>query len=119
MAWSPDQEIVIFATGNDMLVWMSKEWEILAENPMDSIPLKQQKQNIAVLQDVQEQTNLAQSQRTNPRISWRTDGKLFTVNSQDLDGKRWLRIWERGGNLLARNEPTLVGLESPLFWRFV
>jgi len=115
MAWSPEQETVIFATGNDSLVWMSKEWEMLAENPIDSIPIKQQKSQ--AITAAQQQQSITKT--TKPRICWRADGKYFVVNSQDNDGKQWVRVWERGGNLFARNEITFVGLETPLSYRYV
>lgn len=34
MSWSPDFEIVVFATGNKTLLLMTKEWEVIVENPI-------------------------------------------------------------------------------------
>jgi elongator complex protein 1 len=112
MSWSPDQELVIFATGNDTVLAMSKDWEMLFENPIDLIPPKQQKAGTttkAVQQPITKQPT---------KICWRADGKFFVVISTDAsDGKQWIRIWERSGGLFARNETTVTGLLSSVHWR--
>ncbi|KAL9647016.1 hypothetical protein ABK040_013870 [Willaertia magna] len=107
MSWSPDQEIVLFATGNGNLLVMSKHFENLAESPIDSIPttlnistvgIKNQK---PLPEDVQERFI---NKKLPVHISWRSDGQYFVVNSMDEDGKRWLRVWERNGNLISKSE---------------
>lgn len=35
MAWSPDYEILIITTGNNTLVSMTQEWDILLEVPLE------------------------------------------------------------------------------------
>lgn len=56
MSWSPDNEIVAFVTGNRTVLLMTKNWDVISENP---IPLD------------------GTAQVENPRISWRGDGNYF------------------------------------------
>lgn len=111
MAWSPDQEVVILATGNDTIMAMSKDWEILFENSIETIPTKQLKSHI-------KQAPVANLVKAQPKIAWRADGKFFVVSSTDSDGKQWIRTWERSGAIFARNETTINGLGSCIHWRY-
>lgn len=110
MSWSPDQEIVIFSTGNGNLLTMSKHFETLTEAPSDLIPTKSNTStNTAVKQQAKltEEVSSRFINRPLPvEISWRNDGQYFVLNSMDpSDGKRWLRVWERNGNLVSKSEP--------------
>ncbi len=62
MSWSPDFEIVVFATGNNTLLMMTKEWDVLIETEF-------------------------QNSGSSVVISWRGDGAVFACNSPDKQGK--------------------------------
>lgn len=66
MSWSPDQELVIFATGNNTLMTMNKDWDIITENPISK--------------------DLKDDKRIVPEICWRGDGNYYAVNALDNDG---------------------------------
>ena len=77
MAWSPDQELVVFGTGAGTLVTMTKEWDVLVEN--------------AIL------PGLDGLRAANVR--WRPDGQYYAVASLgDGDGDDYrLALWDRNG----------------------
>lgn len=113
MSWSPDQEIVIFATGNGNILTMSKHFETLTEAPSDLIPTKTNTSTNTAGTTPKQPAKLTEEvsarflNRQSPvNISWRNDGQYFVVNTMDSsDGKRWLRVWERNGNLVSKSEP--------------
>jgi elongator complex protein 1 len=112
MSWSPDQELVVFATGAKTLLTMTKDFEILVENAIDAVPLKS-------LTSTTNAANILLSKAQDPSrvsISWRADGQMFAVNSVDDDGSHWIRMWERDGTLFSKTEP-VQGLEHNLHYR--
>jgi elongator complex protein 1 len=118
MAWSPDQELVIFATGANTLLTMTKEFEILVENPIDSIPIKKVTSANPVSAAASEQkSNESDIDNSKVTIVWRADGQMYAVNSVDeADGKPWIRVWQRDGTLFSRSEP-IQGLKQTLDYR--
>jgi len=59
MAWSPDYELVIFATKNGTLIEMTKEWDIVTEVP------------------IHPNSSNPEHEQTSAVLSWRGDGKVF------------------------------------------
>jgi elongator complex protein 1 len=80
MAWSPDFELMLLATGNSTLLTMTNEWDVLSE--VSLFP----KRNIDSTFDV-EVSDLPEGDLT-PRLdiaslSWRGDGKFFVTNAKN------------------------------------
>jgi len=123
MSWSPDQEIVIFATGTGNLLTMSKHFETLTEAPSDLIPTTTNRSTNATTNKQPAKLSEEVSSRFINKdlpvnISWRNDGQYFVVNSKDSsDGRRWLRVWERNGNLVSKSEPVDGVLGTALHYR--
>eukprot|EP01027_Heterolobosea_sp_BB2_P015726 GEZU01022499.1.p1 GENE.GEZU01022499.1~~GEZU01022499.1.p1 ORF type:complete len:1152 (+),score=352.16 GEZU01022499.1:132-3587(+) len=110
MKWSPDQELVVFATGNHTLLSMTKNWEQLEEVPITASELS--------IANESNTNNSNAATASRPIISWRGDGKYFAVNSVDPDsGKRWIRVWERACIFSSRSEDKVLGLSDTLAWR--
>jgi elongator complex protein 1 len=89
MAWSPDYEIVVFATRANTLLMMTQDWDPIAEQPI--LP------NNPELFEKTKFDSLA------PRISWRGDGQFFAVSSVE-NGVTVFRTYERSGKLHSRSE---------------
>jgi hypothetical protein len=73
MAWSPDYEFVVFATGNGTLMQMTNEWEVVTEVPID--PASAEIEEFKLVENYTSST---------VQLSWRGDGKFFVCNSKDL-----------------------------------
>lgn len=69
-AWSPSQEHLVLTTKNHSLIELNGEFDLVNETPLD---------------DAGEQ---GQAVRSN--ISWKADGKFFTVNYQVGEGRKCL-----------------------------
>jgi elongator complex protein 1 len=84
MSWSPNEEMVLFITGNKTCLAMNKEWDTIYEN----LILKEE----GNWKDVS--------------ISWRKDGKNYVINapSSEMEGQRSLFIYERNGTFISKNE---------------
>lgn len=118
MSWSPDQEIVVFATSMQTIIMMTKDWAVLCNNPIDSPPTKPQPKPVQLQhqQTAKEDTDGDISETKAPHISWRGDGQMFAVNSCDeIDGKQWIRVWERSGAVISKTEP-INGLGRNVHW---
>lgn len=128
MSWSPDQELVVFATGANTLLTMTKEFEVLVENALDTKPIKQitsanpvsavsskNQQGGATSVMIESQTVL---------ISWRGDGQMYAVSSVDQssgdddndNSNVWIRVWQRDGIIFSKSEP-MPGLLQSLHYR--
>jgi elongator complex protein 1 len=86
MSWSPNEEMVLFVTGNKTCLAMTKEFDVIYEN--------------LILKDEQDWNN----HHTIVSISWRKDGKNYVINVQEDQQERSLYIYERNGTLVAKNE---------------
>ncbi|KAK7881520.1 hypothetical protein WMY93_029929 [Mugilogobius chulae] len=134
MSWSPDEELVIFTTGQDTFIMMTKDFEPIIEVGIHQEEFgegkfitvgwgkketqfhgsegKQAAQKKAVeLQPAPEWDD------HRPRVSWRGDGQLFAVSAVcPQSGARRIRLWSREGVLQATSE-AISSLEQPLSWR--
>ncbi|KAL6043697.1 Elongator complex protein 1 [Balamuthia mandrillaris] len=109
MSWSPDYEVMVLVTGNNTLVAMTQEWDILVE-----VPIEEEDKPEAEGEAKAEASELEASSL--PVISWRGDGQYFVLNCQDSDGVRRLRVWTRALVLDSVSEAT-PKLENLVSWR--
>ncbi|XP_046853969.1 putative elongator complex protein 1 [Xenia sp. Carnegie-2017] len=136
MAWSPDEEIVAFTTGEDLLMLMNKNFDPICESLINSeISDKGGPVNVgwgskktqfhgsmgkdaARMKDNVEDTAVFVSEDDDrkPRISWRGDGQYFVVSSLMERGNRELRVWSREGEVISSSE-NVTGQGMALNWR--
>lgn len=134
MNWSPDEELVIFTTGQDTFIMMTKDFEPIIEVGIHQEDFGEGKfitvgwgkketqfhgsegKQAAQKKAVELQPAPDWDDRR-PRVSWRGDGQLFAVSAVcPQSGARRVRVWSRDGVLQATSEP-INGLEQPLCWR--
>ncbi|XP_065836923.1 elongator complex protein 1-like isoform X2 [Oscarella lobularis] len=135
MAWSPDQELVAFVTGNMSVLLMTKDFDLLTETPIHGKDFGQDS-FVAVgwgSKETQFHGSDGKPKRLNPtpegvspafswddgvpRVSWRGDGQYFVCSALSPDtGARKLRVWNRDGILQSTSED-VSGLEQALNWR--
>ncbi|XP_046559311.1 LOW QUALITY PROTEIN: putative elongator complex protein 1 [Haliotis rubra] len=134
MAWSPDLEVLVLATGDETLIMMTREFD-----PITEVSQHPQDTGEAALVDVgwgkketqfhgsegkaaaQEKAKAYSSATSwddrRPRISWRGDGQFFVVSSiSPHTGGRQLHVWTRDCSHHSSSEP-VDGLEQTLAWR--
>jgi hypothetical protein len=85
MAWSPDGEFVVFATGNATLFCLSRSWMPLAEVPIRA----------GIAED---------GAPARFALSFEGDGSRFATLTQFADDSTHLAIWSRDCNLLSTCE---------------
>uniref|UniRef100_A0A3B4ALW1 IkappaB kinase complex-associated protein n=1 Tax=Periophthalmus magnuspinnatus TaxID=409849 RepID=A0A3B4ALW1_9GOBI len=133
MSWSPDEELVIFTTGQDTFIMMTKDFEPIIEVGIHQEDFGEgtfitvgwgkketQFHGSEGKQAAQKKTELQPAPAWDdhrPRVSWRGDGQLFAVSAVcPQSGARRVRLWNREGVLQATSE-AISGLEQPLCWR--
>ena len=135
-AWSPDEEVVAISTRANTLIFMTRDFESLA-----NITLAPEDVQVSAHVDVGwgkretqfkgkrakalrdptmpehiDEGKLSSSDRNETTISWRGDGAYLAVNTVEESGRRMIRIFSREGVLDAVSEP-VDGLEGALSWR--
>ncbi|XP_078368242.1 elongator complex protein 1-like isoform X2 [Oculina patagonica] len=135
MEWSPDQELVVFMTGEETLIMMTKDFDPISEFPCHSEEFGEEKPinvgwgkketqfhgsegkpTTANIQEVIARPAASWDDKM-PRISWRGDGQFFVVSAiHPQTGARALRVWSREGVLSSTSE-SVDGLEQALFWK--
>ncbi|KAL4906464.1 hypothetical protein BDW74DRAFT_132824 [Aspergillus multicolor] len=135
-AWSPDEEVLALTTAANTFLYMTREFENVAEITLTPDDLKAS-QHVSVgwgKRETQFQGKRAKAMRdpTVPEkvdegklsgnddgrttITWRGDGAFVAVNSI-VDGiRRAIRVYSREGTLDSVSEP-VDGLEGALSWR--
>ncbi|CAG8433717.1 10419_t:CDS:10 [Diversispora eburnea] len=135
MEWSPDEELVIFVTGNDTILEMTKDFDVITEFPINvedlgeavSISVGWGKKETQfhgsegklAAQRVVDITNftLSNDDDFKPRISWHYDGNMFCCSAIDTNrGLRVIRVYNREGVLQSTSEP-VDKLSYTLSWR--
>ncbi|XP_068596109.1 elongator complex protein 1 [Brachionichthys hirsutus] len=134
MAWSPDEELVVLATGQETIVMMTKDFEPIVEFRIHQedfgegkfVTLGWGKKETqfhgsegkqAAQRKKQEVQPAAAWDDGRPRVTWRGDGQLFAVGAVcPRTGARTVRVWNREGVLQATSEP-ISGLEGALCWK--
>ncbi|KAJ5745380.1 hypothetical protein N7520_010562 [Penicillium odoratum] len=135
-AWSPDEELLAITTRASTFLYMTREFENVAEITFSQADL-QASQHVSVgwgKKETQFHGKRAKAMRdpTVPEkvdagilstyddarttISWRGDGAYVAVNTVDEDLRRVIRVYSREGTLESVSEP-VDGLEGALSWR--
>lgn len=135
-AWSPDEELLAITTRARTLLYMTREFENVAEITLTQADL-QASQHVSVgwgKKETQFQGKRAKALRdptvpervdegklsslddSSTTISWRGDGAYVAVNSVEEGARRAIRVYSREGTLDSVSEP-VDGLEGALSWR--
>ncbi|KAM7208473.1 IKI3 family domain containing protein [Naviculisporaceae sp. PSN 640] len=136
--WSPDEELLVVATGDAKVVFMSRSFDVIIETVLTEDDLKMSK-HVSVgwgKKETQFQGKGAKAKalrdptipekvdegRPSPyddgrcTISWRGDGAYVAVNLLQEGVRRVIRVYNRDGELDSVTEP-VDGLEGSLSWR--
>ncbi|KAF9112880.1 hypothetical protein BGX27_002637 [Mortierella sp. AM989] len=135
MAWSPDEELVIMVTGEGSILEMTKDFDVIAENPIDveetgedvSVNVGWGKKETqfhgtegkqAAQRKIDTSTfTFSPDDDDQHRLSWRGDGTYFCCSSKDKHlGRRVIRVYNREAILQTTSESVDM-LEHGLSWR--
>ncbi|KAK0635005.1 IKI3 family-domain-containing protein [Bombardia bombarda] len=136
--WSPDEELLVIATGDAKIVFMSRSFDVITESTSSDEDLKASKHvsvgwgkketqfhgrgaKAKALRDPTIPENvdagtLSPNDDGRCTISWRGDGAYVAVNLFQPGSRRVVRIYNRDGELDSVTEP-VDGLEGSLSWR--
>uniref|UniRef100_A0A8C5X3B6 Elongator complex protein 1 n=1 Tax=Malurus cyaneus samueli TaxID=2593467 RepID=A0A8C5X3B6_9PASS len=132
MSWSPDQELVLLATGQQTLIMMTRDFEPITEKQIHQDEFGEGK--FVSLGWGKKETQFhgsegkqaAQRKQTvlssawddgRPRVTWRGDGQFVAVSAVCPEtGTRKVRVWSRELVLQSTSEP-ISGLEQALSWK--
>ena len=135
-AWSPDEELLAITTRASTLLYMTRDFENVADITLTSDDLKASNhvsvgwgkketqfkgKKARVLRDptVPETVDegvLSANDAKETTISWRGDGNYIAINSIVSDSRRVFRVFSREGMLDSVSEP-VDGLIGALSWR--
>lgn len=136
--WSPDEELLVVATGDAKVVFMSRSWHVITEVGLSVDDLKLSKhvsvgwgkketqfqgrgakakalRDPTIPEKVDEGT-LSQNDDGRCSISWRGDGAYVAINFLQEGVRRVIRVYNRDGELDSVSEP-VDGLDGSLSWR--
>ncbi|XP_004848211.1 elongator complex protein 1 isoform X2 [Heterocephalus glaber] len=133
MSWSPDQELVLLATGQQTLIMMTRDFEPIMEQPVHQDDFGESKfvtvgwgkketqfhgsegRQAAFQMQMHESALPWDDHR--PQVSWRGDGQFFAVSVVCPEtGARKVRVWNREFALHSTSEP-VAGLGPALAWK--
>ncbi|NWV43544.1 ELP1 protein, partial [Grantiella picta] len=134
MSWSPDQELVLLATGQQTLIMMTRDFEPITEKQIHQDEFGEGK--FVALGWGKKETQFhgsegkqaAHRKQTEvlpasawddgrPRVTWRGDGQFVAVSAVCPEtGARKVRVWSRELVLQSTSEP-VSGLEQALSWK--
>ncbi|XP_053787286.1 elongator complex protein 1 isoform X2 [Vidua chalybeata] len=134
MSWSPDQELVLLATGQQTLIMMTRDFEPITEKQIHQDEFGEGK--FVALGWGKKETQFhgsegkqaAHRKQTEvlpasawddgrPRVTWRGDGQFLAVSAVCPEtGARKVRVWSRELVLQSTSEP-ISGLEQALSWK--
>jgi len=136
VAWSPDEELLTICTKADTMLFMSREFENIADVVLSAEDV-QASNHVSVgwgkvetqfkgkrakalrdptMPEKVDRGLLSKHDDGRTRISWRGDGEYVAVNSIEGGTRRMIRIYSREGTLDSVSEPVDY-LEGPLSWR--
>ena len=135
-AWSPDEELLALSTRADTLIFMTRDFESIANNTLspDDVNVsahvsvgwgKAETQfkgkRAKALRDPTVPEHVDQGVLSSlddgaTTITWRGDGAYVAINAIQGGNKRMIRVYSREGILDSVSEP-VDGLESALSWR--
>ncbi|KAM8803480.1 elongator complex protein 1 [Rhynchonycteris naso] len=133
MSWSPDQELVLLATGQQTLIMMTKDFEPIMEQQIHQDDFGESKfvtvgwgrketqfhgsegRQMAFQMQMPESALPWDDHR--PHVTWRGDGQFFAVSVVCPEtGARKVRVWNREFALQSTSEP-VAGLGPALAWK--
>ncbi|KAH1989616.1 hypothetical protein KXV33_008924 [Aspergillus fumigatus] len=135
-AWSPDEELLALTTRANTFLYMTREFENIAEITFTPEDLKVS-QHVSVgwgkretqfqgkrakalrdptIPEKVDEGRLSSNDDGRTTISWRGDGAYVAVNSIEAGFRRVIRVYSREGALDSVSEP-VDGLEGALSWR--
>ncbi|KAI3091561.1 hypothetical protein CBS147343_791 [Aspergillus niger] len=135
-AWSPDEELLALTTRANTFLYMTREFENVAEITFTQEDLRAS-QHVSVgwgkretqfqgkrakalrdptVPEKVDEGKLSASDDGKTTISWRGDGAYVAVNSIEAGVRRAIRVYSREGTLDSVSEP-VDGLEGALSWR--
>jgi len=135
-AWSPDEELLALNTRADTLIFMTRDFESIANTALSPEDVKVSAhvsvgwgksetqfkgKRAKALRDPTvpehfDEGALSSLDQGNKTITWRGDGSYVAVNSLLSDRRRMIRVYSREGVLDSVSEP-VDGLEGALSWR--
>lgn len=135
-SWSPDGELLAITTRAETLLYMTREFDNVANVKFTSDDLKASKhvsvgwgksetqfkgKGVKVLRDPTmpesvDEGVLSKHDTGNTTISWRGDGTYVAVNSLEANTRRVIRVYSREGTLDSVSEP-VNGLTGALSWK--
>ena len=136
--WSPDEELLVIATGDAKVIFMSRSFDVISEIALTEDDLKASKHvsvgwgkketqfqgkgaKAKALRDptIPEKVDEGRSSSHDDgrcTISWRGDGAYVAVNLLQEGVRRVVRVYNRDAELDSVTEP-VDGLEGSLSWR--
>ncbi|XP_064032731.1 elongator complex protein 1 [Pogoniulus pusillus] len=134
MSWSPDQELVLLATGQQTLIMMIRDFEPITEKQIHQDEFGEgkfvalgwgKKETQFHGSEGKEAAHRKQTEVScasawddgRPRMTWRGDGQFVAVSAVCPEtGARKVRVWNRELVLQSTSEP-ISGLEQALSWK--
>uniref|UniRef100_A0A8D1MM46 Elongator complex protein 1 n=1 Tax=Sus scrofa TaxID=9823 RepID=A0A8D1MM46_PIG len=134
MSWSPDQELVLLATGQQTLIMMTKDFEPIMEQQIHQDDFGESKFITVGWGRKETQFHGSEGRQAafqvhmhesalpwddhRPQITWRGDGQFFAVSVVCPEtGARKVRVWSREFALQSTSEP-VAGLGPALNYFF-
>ncbi|NXD28826.1 ELP1 protein, partial [Spelaeornis formosus] len=134
MSWSPDQELVLLATGQQTIIMMTRNFEPINEKQIHQEEFGEEK--FVALGWGKKETQFhgsegkqaAHRKQTEvspapvwddgrPQVTWRGDGQFFAVSAICPEtGARKVWVWSRELVLQSTSEP-ISGLEQAVSWK--
>lgn len=135
-SWSPDEELLALVTRADTLLYMTRDFENIADATFTADDLKISNhvsvgwgkaetqfkgKGAKALRDPTmpekiDEGVLSEFDTRNATISWRGDGAFVATNSIVSNERRVIRVYSREGNLDSVSEP-VDGLTGALSWK--
>lgn len=133
MSWSPDQELVLLATGQQTLIMMTKDFEPIMEQQIHQDDFGKSKfvtvgwgrketqfhgsEGRQAAFQIQMHESALPWDDHRPQVTWRGDGQFFAVSVVCPEtGARKVRVWSREFALQSTSEP-VAGLGPALAWK--
>ncbi|XP_051043786.1 elongator complex protein 1 [Phodopus roborovskii] len=133
MSWSPDQELVLLATGQQTLIMMTKDFDVITEQQIHQEDFGEGKFVTVGWGSKETQFHGSEGRQAafpvqmhesalpwddhKPQITWRGDGQFFAVSVVcPQTGARKIRVWNREFALHSTSEP-VPGLGPSLAWK--
>ncbi|KAJ2322337.1 putative elongator complex protein 1, partial [Coemansia sp. RSA 2704] len=125
--WSPDDEVLVLVTGEDRLLLMTADFDVLGESPLaagqrEDAPVsvgwgarETQYQGRDAQPEPESVSRLSGDDDMRVRVSWRGDAQFFAVSFVH-QGARALRVFARDGRVHSEGEGAET-LEHTLAWK--